>query len=134
MRIGGEAFSLRTQIGRLSPETDPSYLPFLDPDEVVKIARRGARAGCHEALFTLGERPELRYPAAAEWLAANGYESTVDYLAAMCRLVIETTGLLPHANAGALHHDELASLRPVSPKPSLPDAQRSSEARPRLGE
>ena len=80
--------------------------PYLSPDEVLTIARHGAEAGCHEALFTLGERPELRYPVAAEWLPANGYESTVDYLVAMCRLVIEETGLLPHANAGALHPDE----------------------------
>src|SRR5205085_12569261 len=63
---------------------------------------------------TLGERPELRYPAAAEWLQANGYASTVDYLTAMCRLVRDETGLLPHANAGALFADELAALRPVS--------------------
>ncbi len=88
--------------------------PYLSPEQVVAIARRGARAGCHEALFTLGERPELRYPAAAEWLANNGYTSTVDYLRAMCQLVIDETGLLPHANAGALYQDELAALRPVA--------------------
>ena len=88
--------------------------PFLSPDEVLAIARKGARAGCHEALFTLGERPELRYPAAAEWLENNGYESTVDYLAAMCQLVVTETGLLPHANAGALHSEELALLRKTS--------------------
>src|SRR4051812_2149745 len=88
--------------------------PYLSPEQVLDIARAGAAAGCHEALFTLGERPELRYPAAAEWLAEQGYTSTVDYLVAMCRLVLEETGLLPHANAGALSEDELASLRPVS--------------------
>src|SRR5690606_40887506 len=55
--------------------------PYLEPDDVLAIARAGAQAGCHEALFTLGERPELRYPAAAEWLAARGYDSTVHYLA-----------------------------------------------------
>src|SRR3954470_9942987 len=88
--------------------------PYLSPEQVLDIARAGAAAGCHEALFTLGERPELRYPAAAEWLAEHGYASTVDYLVAMCRLVLEETGLLPHANAGALSEDELASLRPVS--------------------
>ncbi|HUF32545.1 MAG TPA: 5-amino-6-(D-ribitylamino)uracil--L-tyrosine 4-hydroxyphenyl transferase CofH [Acidimicrobiales bacterium] len=88
--------------------------PYLSSDEVLDIARAGAAAGCHEALFTLGERPELRYPAAAEWLAANGHDSTVDHLVAMCRLVLEETGLLPHANAGALGIDELARLRPVS--------------------
>src|SRR4051795_9450625 len=88
--------------------------PFLSPDEVLAIARHGADAGCHEALFTLGERPELRYPAAASWLADHGFASTVEYLVSMCRLVVEETGLLPHANAGALFADELAALRPVS--------------------
>ena len=88
--------------------------PYLLPDEVLAIARAGRDAGCHEALFTLGERPELRYPVARDWLAAQGYASTVDYLAAMCRLVLEETGLLPHANAGALYPEELATLRGVS--------------------
>ena len=88
--------------------------PFLSPDQVLAIARAGAQAGCHEALFTLGERPEDRYPAAAQWLADHAYASTLDYLAAMCALVRDETGLLPHANAGALYRDELAALRPVS--------------------
>src|SRR5579863_4660436 len=88
--------------------------PYLLPEEVLAIAEAGRAAGCHEALFTLGERPELRYPVAAEWLAAQGHASTVDYLAAMCRLVLEETGLLPHANAGALDAGELATLRPAA--------------------
>jgi FO synthase len=88
--------------------------PYLTPEEVLRIALRGAAAGCHEALFTLGERPELRYPVAAEWLRAQGYDSTVHYLAEMCSLVVKEAGLLPHANAGALHADELAALRAVS--------------------
>ena len=88
--------------------------PYLDPDDVLAIARAGAVAGCHEALFTLGERPELRYPVAAEWLADHGYTSTVDYLVAMCALVRDETGLLPHANPGAMDTDELARLRGVS--------------------
>jgi FO synthase len=88
--------------------------PFMTPDEVLAVARRGAEMGCHEALFTLGERPEERYPVAREWLAEHGYDSTVTYLAEMCRLVIDETGLLPHANAGALFPDELAALRPVT--------------------
>src|SRR3954453_11595510 len=67
--------------------------PYLTPEQVLRIARQGAAAGCHEALFTLGERPEHRYPVAAAWLEANGYGTTVDYLAAMCRLVLEETGL-----------------------------------------
>src|SRR6186997_730190 len=89
--------------------------PYLAPEQVLGIARAGAAAGCHEALFTLGERPELRYPVAAEWLAANGHASTVDYLVAMAKLVVDETGLLPHANAGALYSDELAALRVVAP-------------------
>ncbi|MFN8051278.1 MAG: bifunctional FO biosynthesis protein CofGH [Acidimicrobiales bacterium] len=88
--------------------------PFLTPEQVLDIARAGAAAGCHEALFTLGERPELRYPVAAEWLAEHGYASTVDYLVAMCAAVRDETGLLPHANAGALTRDELSALREVS--------------------
>ena len=88
--------------------------PYMTPDEVLEVARRGAEAGCHEALFTLGERPEDRYPVAREWLDAHGWASTVDYLRAMCELVVEETGLLPHANAGALFPDELAGLRTVT--------------------
>ncbi|MFN8038129.1 MAG: bifunctional FO biosynthesis protein CofGH [Acidimicrobiales bacterium] len=93
--------------------------PYLAPEEVLAIARAGARQGCHEALFTLGERPELRYPAAADWLAEHGYGSTVDYLAAMARLVLDEVGLLPHANAGALHPHELALLRSVAPSQGM---------------
>jgi len=93
--------------------------PYLSPEEVLAIARSGARAGCHEALFTLGERPELRYPAAAEWLEAQGYGSTVEYLAAVAKMVLDETGLLPHANAGALHADELELLRAVSPSQGM---------------
>ena len=92
---------------------------YLSPDDVLAIARAGAAAGCHEALFTLGERPEQRYPAAADWLAGHGYDSTVHYLAEMCRLVLEETGLLPHANAGALYESELALLRPVAPSQGM---------------
>src|SRR6476620_7400813 len=88
--------------------------PYLSPSQVLRTARQGADVGCHEALFTLGERPEERYPAARDWLAEHGYASTIDYLAAMCRLVLDETGLLPHANAGALYPDELALLRTVS--------------------
>ncbi len=85
--------------------------PYLSPEEVLDIARAGADAGCSEALFTLGERPEERYPIAREWLAERGYATTVEYLVAMCRLVVEETGLLPHANAGALDAEELGRLR-----------------------
>ena len=93
--------------------------PFLSLEEVLAIATRGAEAGCHEALFTLGERPELRYPAAADWLKEHGYESTVDYLCAAAAAVREETGLLPHANAGALFPDELAKLRTTCPSQGM---------------
>ena len=93
--------------------------PYLTPDEVLDIARAGARHGCHEALFTLGERPELRYPVARDWLDRHGYASTVDYVAAMARLVLDTTGLLPHANTGAMSADELATLRRVAPSQGM---------------
>src|SRR4051795_9917654 len=67
--------------------------PYLTLDEVLAIARRGAELGCHEALFTLGEEPEARYPQAAEWLAENGYATTVDYLVAAAAAVLTETGL-----------------------------------------
>ncbi|HML14154.1 MAG TPA: 5-amino-6-(D-ribitylamino)uracil--L-tyrosine 4-hydroxyphenyl transferase CofH [Xanthobacteraceae bacterium] len=87
---------------------------YLSPDEVLAIARAGAAAGCHEALFTLGDKPELRYPAARTALARLGYPSTVDYLAAMCERVLSETGLLPHVNAGVMSEGEIAALRRVS--------------------
>ncbi len=93
--------------------------PYLSPDEVLAIAKRGATMGCHEALFTLGEAPEERYTVARDWLDAHGYTSTVDYLVAMARLVLDETGLLPHANAGALDRDDLARLRTVSPSQGM---------------
>lgn len=93
--------------------------PYLTPEDVLAIARQGARNGCHEALFTLGERPELRYDVAATWLADHGYDSTVHYLAEMAQLVLKETGLLPHANAGALYEEELAMLRRVSPSQGM---------------
>ncbi len=88
--------------------------PYLTMTTVLDIARRGRDAGCREALFALGEAPEARYPVAARWLAEHGYASTVDYLVACCRAVADETGLLPHANGGALSEDELAALRPVT--------------------
>jgi FO synthase len=87
---------------------------FLKPDEVLDIARAGERAGCREALFTLGDKPELRYRAARDALNELGYESTVDYLRAMAELVREETGLLPHLNPGVLSTDDYALLRPVA--------------------
>ncbi len=99
----------------------PHHLPapYLPLDEVERIATQGALAGCHEALFTLGEFPEDRYPQARAWLDENGYETTIDYLVAACRRVLETTGLLPHANAGALGREDLARLRTVAPSQGM---------------
>jgi FO synthase len=93
--------------------------PYLSLDEVMAIAQAGRDAGCTEALFTLGERPELRYDDAARWLAARGYASTVDYVATAAQMVLEATGLLPHANAGALYRHELEQLRGVAPSQGM---------------
>ncbi|MEP6758879.1 MAG: bifunctional FO biosynthesis protein CofGH [Actinomycetota bacterium] len=88
--------------------------PFLTPDEVVAIAAAGANAGCKEALFTLGDRPEERYPEARAWLDARGHSSTLDYVRAASIRVIEDTGLLPHLNPGVMTYEELARLKHVS--------------------
>ncbi len=88
--------------------------PFMTPEEVLAVARAGAAAGCTEALFTLGDKPELRYAAAREALAGLGYGTTIEYLVAMCALVLKETGLLPHANPGVMSADEIAALRLVS--------------------
>ena len=93
--------------------------PYLTENQVLEIARRGAELGCHEALFTLGESPEARYPAAADWLTAHGYASTIDYLVDVAGSVLTETGLLPHANAGALSEAELLRLRAVSPSQGM---------------
>lgn len=87
---------------------------YLTPEEVLAIARAGAKAGCTEALFTLGDKPELRWRQAREALAAAGHASTIDYLVAMCDLVLRETGLLPHANPGVMTAAELGALRDVT--------------------
>jgi FO synthase len=87
---------------------------YLSPDEVLAIAREGLAAGCKEALFTLGDKPEIRYRAAREALAELGYESTLDYLEAMARLVLKKTGLLPHINAGIMDEDWARRMKAVS--------------------
>tara|TARA_R110002110_G_scaffold3067_15_gene15677 strand:+ start:1952 stop:4270 length:2319 start_codon:yes stop_codon:yes gene_type:complete len=94
----------------------PSELPapFLEPDEVLEIARAGAAQGCREALFTLGDRPEDRYSAARSWLADRGFASTLDYLAHVAALVLKETGLLPHLNPGIMNAQDYAILRPLS--------------------
>src|SRR5215203_2774212 len=85
---------------------------YLREDEVLDIARAGAAAGCTEALFTLGDKPELRYRAAAEELAARGFATTLELLGHAAALVLEETGLLPHLNPGVLSPADLAALRP----------------------
>ena len=81
----------------------PGTALYLSPDEVLEIARAGAALGCKEALFTLGDRPEDRWPEAGEWLDEHGYDSTLAYVRAMAIAVLEETGLLPHLNPGV--HD-----------------------------
>ncbi len=84
---------------------------FMTPDEVLALAERGRRAGCKEALFSLGDQPEKIFPEAREFLRAQGYSRTLDYLAAMCELVLEKTGLLPHANPGVMDRAALVRLK-----------------------
>src|SRR5918996_500240 len=85
---------------------------YMTEEEVLAIARAGAAAGCSEALFTLGDKPELRYKVARDELRTLGCETTIEYLARVARLVLDETGLLPHLNPGVLTREELAHLRP----------------------
>ncbi|MDP9327418.1 MAG: 7,8-didemethyl-8-hydroxy-5-deazariboflavin synthase CofG, partial [Actinomycetota bacterium] len=95
----------------------PAHLDgaFLTPEEVVAVAEAGRTLGCKEALFTLGDRPEDRYPVARRWLESRGFASTLDYVRAMAIRVIEETGLLPHLNPGVMSYEEMARLRHVAP-------------------
>lgn len=97
--------------------TVPHRVPaaYLSPDEVLDIARHGAELGCAEALFTLGDRPEDRWPAARAWLDEAGYADTLSYVRAMAIRVLEETGLLPHLNPGVMSWEEMRRLRPVAP-------------------
>jgi len=88
---------------------------YLEPDEVLDIARRGAELGCKEALFTLGDRPEQRWHQARDWLDARGYDDTLSYVRAMAIRVLEETGLLPHLNPGVLTWQDFQRLKPVAP-------------------
>ena len=88
---------------------------YLEPDEVLAIARQGAAMGCKEALFTLGDRPESRWRQAREWLDARGYDDTLSYVRAMAIRVLEETGLLPHLNPGVLSWQDFQRLKPVAP-------------------
>ena len=111
----------RDRCGYCTFAQSPAHVasPYLSIEQVVDIARAGAEVGCHEALFTLGEAPEDRYAVAQTWLNEHGYSSTVDYLVAACRAVLDETGLLPHANAGAISRDDLARLRTVAPSQGM---------------
>lgn len=89
--------------------------PYMAPEEVLEVARQGAALGCKEALLTLGDRPENRWPVAREWLDDHGYASTLDYVGHMARLILDETGLLPHLNPGVMSWTELQRLKPVGP-------------------
>ncbi|HNE88899.1 MAG TPA: 7,8-didemethyl-8-hydroxy-5-deazariboflavin synthase CofG, partial [Actinomycetota bacterium] len=91
------------------------HAPYLEIDEAVAIAARGSQAGCAEALLTLGDAPEDRWPAARAWLDARGYDTTIDYVRAVAVAVLEQTGMLPHANPGVMSWEQLSRLRPVAP-------------------
>lgn len=88
---------------------------FMSPDEVLQIARRGAETGCKEALITLGDKPEDRWPEAREWLDAHGYDDTIAYVRAMAIRILEETGLLPHLNPGVMSWTDFQRLKPVAP-------------------
>jgi FO synthase len=88
---------------------------YLEIDEIVDLARRGAELGCKEALVTLGDRPEARWPEAGQWLEERGYVSTLDYVRAAAIRVLEETGLLPHLNPGVMSWAEMSRLKPVAP-------------------
>ncbi len=92
---------------------------YLSPERVLDIARQGCAQGCKEALFTLGDKPELRYAAARESLAALGYASTLEYLNSVAELVLRETGLLPHLNPGVLTLEDYRRLRPIAPSMGL---------------
>lgn len=95
-----------------SPSWAPQ--PFLGPEEVLRIAEDGRKVGCTEVLFTLGDKPELRYEQAAHWLQERGFATTVDYVAQMCERVAAETGLMPHVNGGVMSREEIMRLREVS--------------------
>ena len=103
--------------------------PYMTPDEVLAVAEAGRRAGCKEALFSLGDQPERIFPEAKEFLKGLGFERTLEYLAAMCDLVLEKTGLLPHSNPGLMGADDLRRLRETNVSVGL----MLESASPRLG-
>ncbi len=103
--------------------------PYMTPYEVLAVAEAGRRAGCKEALFSLGDQPERIFPEAKEFLKSLGFEHTLEYLAAMCALVLEKTGLLPHSNPGLMGADDLRRLRETNVSVGL----MLESASPRLG-
>ena len=103
--------------------------PYMTPDEVLAVAEAGRRAGCKEALFSLGDQPERIFPEAKEFLKAFGFDRTLEYLAAMCDLVLEKTGLLPHSNPGLMDANDLRRLRETNVSVGL----MLESASPRLG-
>lgn len=92
---------------------------YMTPEEVLEIARQAEQLGCTEALFTLGERPEQRYQEARDWLGHRGYQTTLEYLTDICKMVVEETSLLPHANPGTMSRREMAALQPYNPSMGL---------------
>ena len=105
-------------IFRKTPEQAGDTL-YMTPEQVLDVAKAGQRLGCTEALFTLGERPEQRYPEAKDWLEKRGFRTTLEYLAYVNRLVLEETTLLPHANPGTMSRREMAALQPYNPSIGL---------------
>ena len=107
----------RDRCGYCTFATVPGRLDslYLSPDEVLAIAREGAKLGCKEALFTLGDRPEARWKQAREWLDAHGYDDTLSYVRAMAVRVLAETGLLPHLNPGVMTEQDFQRLKPVAP-------------------
>ena len=114
-------FACRDRCGYCTFAKDPdaSDKIYMSVTQVIEVAERGRIAGATECLFTLGDRPEAKYPAAKQELRSMGFESTVDYLAHCAQAVLEQTGLLPHCNAGVLTRDELVKLRRVSASQGL---------------
>ncbi len=106
----------RNQCGYCTFVQDPEspLAKVLSPDNVMDIVHKGEKYGCKEVLFSLGEKPELKYPSVLEKLKSFGHYSLVDYLASMCQLVIKETNLLPHTNIGTLNRNEIETLKPVT--------------------
>ena len=100
-------------------DEDSPHAHTMRPDEILRVCQDGAELGCKEALFCLGDRPEVRWPKYKERLRGWGHETTHSYLVAMCRLVLEETGLFPHPNAGVLSRRELEELREVAPSQGI---------------